>query len=135
LASSDGGFDQEIALNIVPRVFALGAALIAFTASSPADADGNNEALLIKALLENASGNCPELLMSVTLKAACDEDLPFFVHTLARLGAIKSTRFEGMKTLNSGPAEVYTVGFEHGEMTFVINTQSDGKILNLFTVN
>jgi hypothetical protein len=92
------------------------------------------EDLLVQALLANAAGECPASLMAPNLKAACDRDLPRFIHTLNRLGALKSTAFQGMRNLPSGPAEVYKVTFVHGEMTFTINAQDDGKAVNLLTL-
>jgi hypothetical protein len=104
-----------------------------FGLTSPALAgpSGSFEGLLVKAILANAAGECPASLMASNLKAACDQNLPTFIDTLTRLGPIKTTSFEGMRTLPSGPAEVYKVTFVHGEMTFIINTQGDGKALNL----
>jgi hypothetical protein len=93
---------------------------------------GSHENLLVQALLANAAGECPSSLMADDIKAACDQQLPTFNDTLTQLGSIKTTSFQGMRTLKSGPAEVYKVIFVHGEMTWIINTQADGKILVLW---
>jgi hypothetical protein len=69
------------------------------------------------------------------IKADCDQQLPAFKETLIKLGPLKATNFQGMRTLKSGPAEVYKVTFEHGEMTWIINTQEDGRIRVLWAPN
>jgi hypothetical protein len=61
--------------------------------------------------------------------------LPVFKETLVKLGSINAASFQGMRTIESGPAEVYKVSFEHGEMTWIINTQEDGRILVLWAPN
>src|ERR1700761_5091262 len=96
---------------------------------------GQNEGLLIRALLANAEGNCPAELMGAGIKADCERQLPQFRATLTRLGPIKSTRFQGVRTLETGSAEVYQVAFQHGEMVWLINTQDDGRIQVLWAPN
>jgi hypothetical protein len=100
-----------------------------------AQAAGTHEDILVKALIANAAGECPASLMAKDIKAACDQQLPAFKETLIKLGQLKATSFQGMRALKSGPAEVYKVTFEHGDMTWIINTQDDGKILVLWAPN
>lgn len=114
-------------------VISIMVSILGFTTPALAGAPGSYEDLLVKAILANAAGECPASLMASDLKAACDQQLPTFIDTLTRLGAIKTTSFEGMRTLKTGPAEVYKVTFVHGELTWIISTQGDEKILNLLT--
>jgi hypothetical protein len=93
---------------------------------------GRHEEILVRALIANAAGDCPEQLMAQDIKADCDQQLPGFRETLVKLGQLRATSFQGMRALKTGPAEVYKVTFEHGDMTWIINTQDDGKILVLW---
>jgi hypothetical protein len=112
-------------------VISLMVSILGLTTPALAGAAGSYEGLLVKAILANAAGECPASLMDPVLKAACDQNLPTFIDTLTRLGPIKTTSFEGMRSIPSGPAEIYKVTFAHGDLTWIINTQGDGKILNL----
>ena len=69
------------------------------------------------------------------MKADCDRQLPAFKATLIKLGPLKATNFQSMRSLESGPAEVYKVSFEHGDMTWIIGTQEDGRIRVLWAPN
>jgi hypothetical protein len=116
------------ALIFTPMVFIL-------TLTTPmwaAAAAGAHEDMLVKVLIANAAGECPATLMAKDIKADCDQQLPVFKETLIKLGQLKATSFQGMRALKSGAAEVYKVTFEHGDMTWIINTQDDGKILVLW---
>jgi hypothetical protein len=96
---------------------------------------GNHEALLVQALFANAAGECPATLMASDIKAHCDQPLPMFKETLINLGTLRATTFQGMRALKSGPAEVYKVTFEHGDMAWIISTQEDGRIRVLWAPN
>jgi len=109
--------------------------LALMTPAWAAAAAGTHEDILVEALIANAAGECPAALMANDIKAACDQQLPVFQETLIKLGQLKATSFQGMRALKSGPAEVYKVTFEHGDMTWIINTQDDGKILVLWAPN
>jgi hypothetical protein len=112
------------------------AMILAFMAPGwAAAAGGTHEDILVKALIANAAGECPATLMAKDIKADCDRQLPVFKETLIKLGQLKATSFQGMRALKSGPAEVYRVTFEHGDMTWIIDTQDDGKILMLWAPN
>ena len=104
------------------------------TSAWAADA-GSHEAILVQALIANAAGECPATLMAPDMKADCDRQLPAFKETLIKLGPLKVANFQGMETINSGPAEVYRVTFAHGDMTWIINTQEDGRIRVLWAPN
>jgi hypothetical protein len=95
----------------------------------------SHEAILVQTLIANAAGECPAALMAPGIQADCDQQLPAFKETLIKLGPLKATNFQGMRTLESGPAEVYNVTFEHGDMTWIINTQDDGRIQVLWAPN
>ena len=114
-----------------PMVFILALMTPAWAAA----AAGTHEDILVRALIANATGECPATLMAKDIKADCDQQLPAFKETLIKLGQLKATSFQGMRALKSGPAEVYKVTFEHGDMTWIINTQDDGKILVLWAPN
>lgn len=115
-------------LSVIPIMVGI----LGFTAPVFASAGGSHEDLLVKALMANATGKCPASFMAADVKARCDQQLPTFLDTLTRLGSIKMTTFQSMRTLESGPAEVYKVTFMHGEMTWLISTQADGKIFVLW---
>jgi hypothetical protein len=119
------------ALIFMPMALILGLMAPAWAAA----AGGTHEAILVRALIANAAGECPAALMAKDIKADCDQQLPAFKDTLIKLGQLKTTSFQGMRALKSGPAEVYKVTFEHGDMTWIINTQDDGKILVLWAPN
>jgi hypothetical protein len=119
------------ALIFTPMVFIL----TLMTPTWAVAAAGTHEDILVKVLIANAAGECPATLMAKDIKADCDQQLPVFKETLVKLGRLKATSFQGMRTLKSGPAEVYKVTFEHGDMTWTINTQDDGKILVLWAAH
>jgi hypothetical protein len=126
--------DQEVQMKSI-SVISMTASILGLTVPALASAAGDHEDLLVKALLANAAGECPASIMTADMKAACDQQLPTFRDTLTRLGSIKATSFQGMSTLKNGPAEVYRVTFVHGEMTWIIDTQGDGKIRVLWAPN
>jgi hypothetical protein len=100
---------------------------LAWAPSASAGNAGTHEALLVQVLIANTAGECPATLMAPGIEATCDQQLPVFKETLIKLGPLKTTSFQGMRSLKSGPAEVYRVSFEHGDMTWIINTQEDGR--------
>jgi len=108
---------------------------VAWSPSVLAGDAGSHEALLVQALFANAAGECPAILMANDMKADCDRQLPAFKETLVKLGALRATSFQGTRALESGPAEVYRVSFEHGDMIWMIGTQDDGKIRVLWAPN
>jgi hypothetical protein len=116
-------------------VFAAIVSIFVLVNSARGGDSGTHEAILVQALLTNAAGECSATLMAPAIKADCDQQLPGFKETLTKLGILKSTSFQGMRTLRSGPAEVYKVTFEHGDMTWIINTQEDGRIRVLWAPN
>jgi hypothetical protein len=73
--------------------------------------------------------------MAPGIKADCDQQLPAFKETLIKLGTLKAIDFQGTRALKVGPAEVYKVTFEHGDMTWIISTQEDGRINELSAPN
>jgi hypothetical protein len=119
------------ALIFTPMVLIL--ALI--TPAWAAAAVGTHEDILVKALIANAAGECPASLMAKDIKADCDQQLPLFKETLIKLGQLKATNFQGMRALKAALQKSIKVTFEHGDMTWIINTQDDGKILVLWAPN
>jgi hypothetical protein len=126
--------EQHMALyptNIVAA--AIAAALIAFPGCAFAADGGKNGALLTQVLMASAQGECPTGLMAPTLVGACRQQMPGMGQRLLSLGAIQSAEFLGTQQTQMGPAEVYLVTFQSGKMTWMINTQPDGKILVLWS--
>lgn len=112
------------------------AALVYVLASRPdAWSSDAGEDLLLHALIANAAGECPATLMAPSIKADCDRQLPAFRETLVKLGTPRATSFQGTRELKGGPAEVYKVTFEHGDMTWIIRTQEDGRLQLLWAPN
>ena len=107
--------------------------LIGSSATTAASSEGQYKDLLIRVLTANARGECPGDLMSVLLQDACERQMPNMKPQFDRLGKLQSARYRGIQQSQGGPAEVYRVSFENGEMTWMINTGPDGKILVLFS--
>ena len=103
-------------------------AMVYALASTTSAWAGGGEDVLIRALIANADGECPATLMAPGIKADCDRQLPAFRETLTKLGTLQATSFQGTRALQSGPAEVYKVTFGHGDMTWIIRTQEDGRL-------
>lgn len=95
--------------------------------------DGQYQALLVEALEASANGECPESIMSLMLVDVCEQQMPMLAQSLSRLGDIREARYRGLQETESGPTEVYRVIFSKGQMTWMINTGPDGKILVLWS--
>lgn len=91
------------------------------------------EDLLIEALEAAANEECPDSIMSPMLLDACEQQMPGIGRRIASLGPIQEARYRGTQPTQMGPAEVYGVHFQHGRMTWMINTGTDGKILVFWT--
>jgi len=98
-----------------------------------AQQSGQNQQLLVQALEASAQGECPESIMSPLLVDACEQQMPTLGSSLAQLGEIRDTKYRGVQQTQAGPAEVYRVVFQNGQMTWMINTGSDGKIVVLWS--
>lgn len=111
----------------------LTALLLSATAIATAEQGGRLQELLKKAIDATARGECPQDLMTPLLVSACEDQQPRMAQRISSLGNIKSFKFMGVQTSQMGPAEVYRVSHERGTMTWMINTDSQGKILVFWT--
>jgi formylglycine-generating enzyme len=97
-------------------------------------AGGKYENLLLQVLMANAAGECPAALMRDELKKSCELQLPDLKDKLAKLGPFKGISFQTTRPLEGGPAEVYKVTFDHGDWTWILNAESDGKEFLAFSL-
>jgi hypothetical protein len=109
-------------------------ALLCTVASAMAGADesGKLEDLLKRAIAASTQGSCPAELMSPLLRSTCENQQPSIGQRLTSLGKVSSLSFMGMQDTPNGPAEVYRVKHERGQTTWMINTDSKGKIVVLW---
>ena len=111
----------------------LTALLLSTSTIAMAQQGGRHQDLLRKAIEATARGECPGELMTPLLVSACEDQQPRMGQRITSLGNIKSFKFMGVQTSQMGPAEVYRVSHERGTMTWMINTDSQGKILVFWT--
>ncbi len=116
------------------RFWILFAALLLFTSTAAsAEQDGRHHDLLRNAIEAAGRGECPETLMTPLLIGACEDQQPGIGQRISSLGKIRKLRFMGIQNSQMGPAEVYRVTHERGTMTWMINTDGNGKILVFYT--
>lgn len=94
---------------------------------------GANAGLLRQALTAAAQGQCPATIMTVMLKATCDQQQPRMGQMLSQRGPISRTEFLGTDNTSMGPVEVYRVHFPSGPMVWLASTGPDGKLVVLWT--
>lgn len=102
-------------------------------ATVAAQDDGVLQDLLVQALSASANGECPSSIMAPMLRGTCQQQMPHLEQNLSRLGPIQEAHFMGMQETQMGPAEVYQVEFQRGNMMWMINTAPDGKIMVLWS--
>lgn len=115
----------------IHRIVVSAAALLA--ASAFAQSDGQYRKQLLDALGEAAKGRCSERLMSPMLQDTCEKQMPAMGTALRSKGTILGATYRGQQQVPGGMAEVYRVKFDQGDMTWMINLQSDGKIFTLWS--
>jgi hypothetical protein len=118
-------------LNAWARISLIAGGWLAASTPVRAELPETTEGLLVAALEANAAGQCPASLMAFVLQSECERNLPTLSALLKRLGPIQSVDFQGTDSLPNGPAEVFKVTFANGDMTFIINTQDDGRAMSL----
>lgn len=114
------------------HIFVVSAAAL-LAASAFAQNDGQYRKQLLDALGEAAKGRCPERLLSPMLQDTCETQMPAMGNSLRQKGAILGATYRGQQQVPGGMAEVYRVKFDQGDMTWMINLQSDGKIYTLWS--
>ena len=101
--------------------------------SASAQQAGANGDLLRQALTAAAQGQCPAAIMTVMLKATCEQQQPRMGQLLSQRGSITGVQFQGTDTTPNGPVEVYRVTFQSGQMVWAVSTGPDGKLFTLWS--
>lgn len=117
-------------MSVIMRIFFGSAVCIGLSYSATAQQYGD---LLIEALSASANGECPTSIMSNMLASTCQSQMPGLGQALQQAGEINGVQFMGIDQSPNGPVEVYRVDFENRDMTWAINTGSDGKIMVLWS--
>ena len=95
--------------------------------------EGQHRSLLRTAIEAAARGECPQKLMAPLLVSACEDQQPSIGTRINSRGKINRLKYMGNQASQMGEAEVYRVIHERGSMTWMINTDSNGKILVFYT--
>jgi hypothetical protein len=111
----------------------IGVFLLAAGVAVRADSGGQLQDVLRRAIIAASQGKCPAELMTPLLRSQCEDQQPGMGQRIAALGQITSIDFMGTQTTPGGPAEIYKVTHEKGRLTWMISTDSQGKIVILWT--
>jgi hypothetical protein len=134
----DGFPDLAIARSDAPSFLMLtnheqGPSLMGNGAPTFAENPDQTKALLTKALIANADGECPQTIMAPVLKSHCDAQVAQLKSYFQRLGELKSVELKETKETPNGPAGVYLAHFANGNWTWMANTDANGKLLVMGT--